>query len=153
MCICLPKEIQRVSVKKKPPCIRNRSQFSYKTMNKTIGYRSKTTRCTQKSGFLFAETHCNNQSFDKNIPDNNSFDKNIPDADSKKIIQHHFKVKKNMRGDYMSYVLRMWAKRDIQRDDKREAMYYHKANLYFANHVKFVYGKKSCLCVRNLWFV
>ena len=63
-------------------------------MNKTIGYCSKTTGCTRKSGFLFAETHCNNQSFDKNVPDNNSFDKNIPDADSKKIIQHHFKVKK-----------------------------------------------------------
>ena len=63
-------------------------------MNKTIGYCSKTTGCTRKSGFLFAETRCNNQSFDKNIPDNNSFDENIPDADSKKIIQHHFKVKK-----------------------------------------------------------
>ena len=53
-------------------------------MNKTIGYCSKTTGCT--SSFLFAETRCDNQSFDKNIPDNNSFDKNIPDADSKKII-------------------------------------------------------------------
>ena len=52
-------------------------------MNKTVGYCSKTTGCTRKSGFLFAETHCNNQSFDKNIPDNNSFDKNIPDADIK----------------------------------------------------------------------
>ena len=32
-----------------------------------------------------------------------------------------------MRGEYMSYVWRMWRKRDIQRHDKREAMYYHKA--------------------------
>ena len=31
-------EVQWVPVNKKPPCIRNRSQFSYKTMNKTIGY-------------------------------------------------------------------------------------------------------------------
>ena len=83
-CICLPNEIQRVPANKKPPCIRNRSQFSYKTMNKITDYCSKTTGCI--SGFLFVETHCNNQLFDKNIPDNNSFDKNIPDADSKKII-------------------------------------------------------------------
>ena len=55
-------------------------------MNKIIGYRSNTARCTQKV--------VSYQSFDKNIPDNNSFDKNIPDADSKKIIQRHFKVKK-----------------------------------------------------------
>ena len=54
-------------------------------MNKTIGYCSKTTGCTRKSGFLFTETRCNNQSYDKNIPENNSFDKNNPDADSKKI--------------------------------------------------------------------
>ena len=97
-------------------------------MNKTIGYRSKTTDCTRKSGFLFEETHCNNQSFDKNIPDNNSFDKNIPDADSKKIIQHHFKVK--------IYAWRLHelcvenvGKRDIQRHDKREAIYFHKAGV------------------------
>ena len=32
-----------------------------------------------------------------------------------------------MRKDYMSYLWRMWGKRDIQRHDKREAMYYHKA--------------------------
>ena len=32
-----------------------------------------------------------------------------------------------MRGDYMSYAWRMRGKRDIQRHDKREAMYYHKA--------------------------
>ena len=44
---------QRVPANKKPPCIRTRSQLSYKTMNKTIGYRSKTIGCTQKSGFLF----------------------------------------------------------------------------------------------------
>ena len=94
MCIYLPNEIQWVPANKKPTCIKNRSQFLYKTMNKTIGYCSKTTGCTRKSGFLFAETHCNNQSLDKNIPDNNSFDTNIPDADSKKIIQQHFKVKK-----------------------------------------------------------
>ena len=31
--------------------MRNRSQFSYKTMNKTIG-------CTRRSGFLFAGTRC-----------------------------------------------------------------------------------------------
>ena len=29
--------------------------------------------------------------------DDNSFDKDIPDAESKKIIQHHFKLKKDMR--------------------------------------------------------
>ena len=29
-----------------------------------------------------------------NNTDDNSFDKDIPDADSKKIIQHHFKLKK-----------------------------------------------------------
>ena len=77
-----------------------------------------------------------------------------------------------MRGDYMSYVWRMWGKRDTQCHDKREAMYFHKAGslsvscksckiwsfwqghfLYYANHVKFVYGKKSCLCARHLWFV
>ena len=39
-----------------------------------------------------------------NNTDDNSFDKNISDADSKKIIQHHFKLKKNMHGEYMSYV-------------------------------------------------
>ena len=156
MCICLPNEIQQVPANKKPLCIRNRSQFSNKTMNKTIDYRSKTARCTQKSGFLFAETRCNNQSFDKNIPDSNSFDENVPDADSKKIIQHNFKVKKNLRGDYMSYVWRMWGKRDIQCHDKREAMYYHKAgslSLSCKSYVKFVHGKKSCLCVRHLWLV
>ena len=32
-----------------------------------------------------------------------------------------------MRGEYMSYVGRMRAKRDIRCHDKREAMYYHKA--------------------------
>ena len=41
--------LQRVPANKKPPCIRNRSQFSYKTMNKTIGYCSKTTGFTQKA--------------------------------------------------------------------------------------------------------
>ena len=25
--------------------------------------------------------------------------------------------------------------------------------VYVENRVKFVYGKKSCLCVRHLWFV
>ena len=39
-------------------------------------------------------------------------------------------------------------KRDIRRHDKREAMYYDRAgSLYLGNRVKFVYGKKSCLCV------
>ena len=28
------------------------------------------------------------------LTEDNSFDKDIPDADSKKIIQHHFKLKK-----------------------------------------------------------
>ena len=42
-----------------------------------------------------------------NNTDDNSLDKDIPDADSKKIIQHHFKLKKDMRGEYMSYVWRM----------------------------------------------
>ena len=46
------------SRKKETPHIRNKSQFSYKIMNKTIGYCSKTTGCTRKSGFLFAGTHC-----------------------------------------------------------------------------------------------
>ena len=46
--------IQRVPANKKPPCIRNRSQLSYKTMHKTIG-------CTRKSGFLFAGTRCTNK--------------------------------------------------------------------------------------------
>ena len=32
-----------------------------------------------------------------------------------------------MRRDYMSYVWRMWGKRDIQLHDKHEAMYFHKA--------------------------
>ena len=46
------------SRKKETPHIRNKSQFSYKIMNKTIGYCSKTIGCTRKSGFLFAGTHC-----------------------------------------------------------------------------------------------
>ena len=50
--------LQRIPSNKKPPCIRNRSQFSYKTMDKTMGYCSKTIGCTQKSGFLFAGTRC-----------------------------------------------------------------------------------------------
>ena len=43
-------------------------------------------------------------------------------------------------------------KRDIRCHDKHEAMYYDKAgslSLYLGNHVKFVYGKKSCFCVRH----
>ena len=36
------------SRKKKPPCIRNKSQFSYKIMNETIRYCSKTIGCTKK---------------------------------------------------------------------------------------------------------
>ena len=124
-------------------------------MNKTIGYCSKTIGCTQKSGFLFAETRCNNQSFDKNIPDNNLFDKNIRDADSKKIIQHHFKVKQNMHGDYMSYVWRMWEKEtfDVMINVKPCTITRQDHSLYLANQVKFLYGKKSCLFVRHLWFV
>ena len=48
-----------------------------------------------------------------------------------------------MHGKYVSYVWRMWGKRDIQRHDKREAMYDGKAgSLYLGNRVKFVYGKK-----------
>ena len=42
-----------------------------------------------------------------NNTDDTSFDKDIPDSDGKKIIQHHFTLKKNMRGKYMSYVWRM----------------------------------------------
>ena len=42
-----------------------------------------------------------------NNNDNESFDKDIPDADSKKIIQHSFKLKKNIHGKYVSYVWRM----------------------------------------------
>ena len=50
--------LQRVPANKKPPCIRNGSHFSYKTMDKTIGYCSKTIGCTRKSGILFVGTHC-----------------------------------------------------------------------------------------------
>ena len=50
--------LQRVPANKKPPCIRNRSRFSYKTMDKTKGCCSKTIGCTWKSGFLFARTRC-----------------------------------------------------------------------------------------------
>ena len=60
--------------------------------------------------------------------DDNSFDKHIPDADSKKIIQHHFKLKKK------TCVENTWAmcgKRDIRCHDQREAMYYHKAGPLF----------------------
>ena len=28
-----------------------------------------------------------------------------------------------------------------------------RVTLYLANHVKFVYGKEGCICVRHLWFV
>ena len=42
--------------------------------------------------------------------EDNSFDKDIPDVDSKKIVQHHFKLKKNMCGQYMSFVWRIWEK-------------------------------------------
>ena len=48
--------LQQVPANQKPPCVRNRSQFSCKTMAKTIGYCSKTTGCARKSGFLFAGT-------------------------------------------------------------------------------------------------
>ena len=36
--------------------------------------------------------------------------------------------------------------------NKREAMYYDKAGvaLNIGNHLRFVYGKKSCLCARHL---
>ena len=46
--------IHRVPVpaNKKPPCIRNRSQFSYKTMDEKIDYCSKTIGCTRKKWFL-----------------------------------------------------------------------------------------------------
>ena len=50
------KTIQLVPANKKLPCIRNKSQFSYKTIDKTIGYCSRTIGCSQKSGFLFAGT-------------------------------------------------------------------------------------------------
>ena len=52
-------EIQRVLKITKPPCIRNRSQFSYKARDKTISYCSKTIGSTRKRGFLFAGTRCN----------------------------------------------------------------------------------------------
>ena len=49
--ICLTQgNIQRVPANKKPP-LRNRSHFSCKTMDKTIG-------CTQKSGIFFVGTRC-----------------------------------------------------------------------------------------------
>ena len=41
-----------------PTNIRNRSQFSNKTMDTTIGCCLKTIGCTRKSGFLFAGTCC-----------------------------------------------------------------------------------------------
>ena len=40
------------------PLVRKRSQFSYKIMDKTVGYCSNTIGCTRKSGFLFAGTCC-----------------------------------------------------------------------------------------------
>ena len=49
-----------------------------------------------------------------NNTDDNSLDKDITDADSKKIIQHYFKLKK-MHGKYMRRLWRMWGKRDIWR--------------------------------------
>ena len=36
--------------------------------------------------------------------DDDSFDKDIPDADSKKVREYHFKLKKDMHGKHMSYV-------------------------------------------------
>ena len=50
--------VTEVPANKKPHCIGNKSQFSYKTMDKTIGYCSKTIGCTLKSGFLFVGTRC-----------------------------------------------------------------------------------------------
>ena len=59
-----------------------------------------------------------------NNNDDDSFDKDILDADSKKVMQYHFRLKtKNMHRKYVSYVWRMWGRRDIRRDDKCEAMY------------------------------
>ena len=55
----LGKTLHQVPGNKKPPCIRNISQFSYETMDKTIDYCSKIIGCTRKSGFLFVGTHCN----------------------------------------------------------------------------------------------
>ena len=44
-------------------------------------------------------------------------------------------------------------KRDIQRHDKCEIMYYHKAgNSVSCELCKYFNGKKYCLCVRHLWF-
>ena len=43
-----PVVLQWVPTDKIPPCIRNRSQFSYKTVDKTIGYCSKTIGRTEK---------------------------------------------------------------------------------------------------------
>ena len=87
-------------------------------MNKTIGYCTKTTGCTRESGFLFAETRCNNQSFDKNITDNNSFDTNIPDVKKKHAWRLHELCVENV------------GKRDIRCHDKPEAMYHHKAGSF-----------------------
>ena len=42
-----------------------------------------------------------------NNNDDDSFDEDIPDADSKKVMQHHFKREINMHGKYVSYVWRM----------------------------------------------
>ena len=118
-------------------------------MNKTIGYCSKTIGCTRKSGFLFAETHCNNQSFDKNIPDNNPLDKNIRDTDSKKIIQHHFKVKKRC----VEITSAMCGERGEKETlnvmiNMRQCIFIRQGHsLYLANHVKFGNFGRVTLCI------
>ena len=104
-----------------PPCMRNRSQFSYKTMNKTIGY------CWKKLKKAVPEKVVSYSREPTVII--NHWTKTF------QIIIHLTKTFQmliaresyNMRGDYMSYVWRMWGKRDIQLYAKLEAKYFHKA--------------------------
>ena len=60
-----------------------------------------------------------------NNTEDNSFGKDIPDADSEKITQHHFKLKKQHAWKIHEPCVENVRKRDIRRHDKREAMYYH----------------------------
>ena len=86
-----------------------------------------------------------------NNNNDNSFDKDIPDADSKKIIQHNFKLEKKICMNICELCVENVRKRDILRHDEREAMYYDKAgslcnlgimsNLSMGRKVVFVSGK------------
>ena len=127
--ICLPNEIQRVPANKKPPCIRDRSQSSYKTMNKTIGYCSKTTGCTQKSGFLCAETCCDNhltKTFQIIINMTKTFQMLI----ARKSYSIILKCKRKHARRLHELCVENVGKRDIRCHDKYEAMYYYKVGSF-----------------------